>query len=88
MEAKHSPLRRLRFDHGEPHLRKVAEETGLHAGTISRLERGKRNLLFDHAVALAIFYGIQPGDLLKEMAEWYTASRRPIAPPAASRVAA
>jgi transcriptional regulator with XRE-family HTH domain len=69
-----SPLRRKRFDAGDPSLRDLAARAAqsIDAGTISRLERGEMTMSFGHASALAPLFGLTAGDLLKEMADWYT----------------
>jgi transcriptional regulator with XRE-family HTH domain len=46
-------------------LREVAEKTGIGIGSLSEIERGKRNLSFDTAAKLLSFYGMELGARLK-----------------------
>lgn len=75
-----SPLRRARFEIGDPSLRKVARDSGIDAGTLSKLEAGvtSTRLNYTYASRLSPVLGKTSAQLLAAMADWY--DRREAAP--------
>jgi transcriptional regulator with XRE-family HTH domain len=56
-------LKQLRFERGLT-VRELADASGLHPSTVSRLETGARRLRVDHVEALARGLGVAPEELL------------------------
>ena len=61
--ATRARLKQLRFQRGLT-IRQLADASGLHPSTVSRLETGARRLRLDHVEALADALGVAPEELL------------------------